>query len=57
MAPALLVNNLGMWQGTALTTITIEEALSSGEVALGAEEILEENLTVKRRTDLLMPCA
>ena len=57
MTPVLSVNNLGMWQGIAPTIRIIEEVHSSGEVALGAEGTLEENSTVKRRTDLLMPCA
>jgi len=45
-----------MWQGTAQIIRTIEEAHSSGEVVLGAEETLEENSIVKKRIDFLMPC-
>ena len=56
MAPVLSVNNLGMWQGTAQIIKTIEGAHSSEEVALGAEEILEESSMVERRIDFLMPC-
>ena len=50
MAPALSANSLGMWQETAQIIRTIEEAHSSGEVVLGAEETLEESFLEKRET-------
>jgi len=55
MAPVLFVNKLGMWQGTAQIIKTTEGAHSSEEVALGAEEILQESSMVEKRTDLFMP--
>ena len=56
MVPVLFVSKLGMWQGTAQIIKTIEGAHSSEEVALGAEEILQESSMVEKRTDLFMPC-